>query len=170
MSLTKTKTKTKTPMSSTVMFPASGWDYEMEYCIDLPNFFENPLWRVNLPPPPGPNETRSELDELMRKQANEDERQRRRPDIEKENDAFDPPQFKRIFMIGSQGAYPNTYMLMQAMVVLGKIVVVHYKNQFMRPRPTQLEPRLRPLIDMPGHLHIQAGTRCKCIWSPKLSP
>jgi hypothetical protein len=166
MSLTKTKTKTKSYTKNFTSFPANGWQYDMEYVIELPSFFENPKWReVEVEPPPGPDKTKQELAELLRKQqvleSDYAEWQRRKLEIEQEADAFDTPQMRRQLMLGSAGApggaYPATYMLMEAMIVLGKVVVVHFKNRFMRARPSQLEPRLRPMLDVPGHPAYPSG-------------
>lgn len=159
MSLTKTKTKTKSLNQNVGSFPANGWDYDMEYVVELPRFFENPRWREipGLQPPPGPDETRAELDLLLGRQANLEERKLRKPEIEQEAGLDDPPAIRRIMMLSPGGAYPATYMLMHAMIVLGKVVVVHFKNEYMRARPSQLEPRLRPLIDVPGHPAYPSG-------------
>jgi len=158
MSLTKTKTKTKSLTKNISSFPANGWDYDMEYVLELPRFFENPAWRmIGIEAPPGPEETRKELDQLLAYQKKRLERWWRKPEIEQEADAFSPKQFQRLLLLGPTGAYPSTYMLMEAMVVLGKIVAVHFKDRFMRPRPSQLEPRLRPLLDVPGHPAYPSG-------------
>jgi membrane-associated phospholipid phosphatase len=34
---------------------------------------------------------------------------------------------------------------------------MHYKDKFGRPRPSQLEPALRPTIDIPGHASYPSG-------------
>ena len=87
MSLTKgglTKTKTKTFAAAAGSFPANAWQYDMEYCIEMPRFFESAVWRKlvdgqPIPPPPGPDETALELQELMRKQNDRAERGFARP-------------------------------------------------------------------------------------------
>jgi membrane-associated phospholipid phosphatase len=40
---------------------------------------------------------------------------------------------------------------------LGTVVGCHYKKKFMRPRPSQLEPRLRPSLDVPAHAAYPSG-------------
>jgi hypothetical protein len=40
---------------------------------------------------------------------------------------------------------------------LGYIMAANYKKKFMRPRPSQIEPRLRPLIDVPRHPAYPSG-------------
>jgi hypothetical protein len=156
--VTKTKTKTKSLTKTNASFPAGGWQYDMEYAVDLPIFFENPAWRqVRIDPPPGPDETVEELARLMEMQNDVEGRKRRKTEIEQEADAFGNLPFERALMLGPSGAYPATYALMHAMIVVGKYVVAHYKNRFMRARPSQLEPRLRPLLDVPGHPAYPSG-------------
>jgi membrane-associated phospholipid phosphatase len=43
------------------------------------------------------------------------------------------------------------------MVTLGTVVGMYYKRKFMRPRPSQLEPRLRPIIDVPSWAAYPSG-------------
>jgi membrane-associated phospholipid phosphatase len=57
----------------------------------------------------------------------------------------------------SAASHPNTTVLFEAMVIVGAIVVMHYKNKFGRPRPSQLEPALRPMLDVPGHASYPSG-------------
>jgi PAP2 superfamily len=110
---------------------------------------------VKLPEVPGPDETAQELQELLRKQYNYQQRKRRLPDIMDERDNTSS-QFMRVVMF-SAASHPNTTVLFEAMVTVGAIVVMHYKNKFGRPRPSQLEPALRPLLDVPGHASYPSG-------------
>ena len=167
MSLTKgglTKTKTKSLTKTVGSFPANAWQYDMEYCIELPRFFESAGWRQliqgqPIDPPPGPDETILELKKLMEMQENRKERKRRKPEIKEENETYDPLPLMRPLMIQpGGGGFPATYTLIHGLLVLGKVVAVHFKNRYGRARPCQLEPRLRPLIDPPpGHPSHPSG-------------
>jgi hypothetical protein len=158
MSLKKNKNKNKNKNKSLTKaganFPAYGWQTDMEAVAELPNFFERSDWRNLLTePPPGPGKTREELDELLGKQEKMKEfffRSERLPEIEFEQEN-ETPKFRRLLSPTPTGAYASTDTLIQAMYQLGTIVGCHYKRRFMRPRPSQLEPRLRPSIDVPGH-------------------
>ena len=69
-----------------------------------------------------------------------------------------PETIMRLLMMPpGGGGFPATYMLMEGMVVLGKIVAAHFKSQFMRPRPSQLEPKLRPMTNLPCHPSYPSG-------------
>ena len=156
--LTKTKTKslTKTKTMAVTPFPAGNWAIEPQVYIELPNLFENDGWRsVQLPELPGPDETERELQVLLKMQNDYEKRERRRPDIIDEKDNTSS-QFMRVVMFGPS-SHPNTTVLFEAMVMVGAIVVMHYKNNFGRPRPSQLEPALRPMLDVPGHPAYPSG-------------
>jgi len=147
MPLNKSLSKTGTT------FPASGWDRDMEARIELPNFFEIQGWRDNLiDPPPGPDETANELEDLLEKQEKLQDPSEwliRKPEIELEAKE-DCPYIRRLLMPASSVSFSGTDVLIRAMFELGTIVGIYYKKKFMRSRPSQLEPRLRPIIDVPG--------------------
>jgi hypothetical protein len=155
-SMTKTKTKTKTKSGYEMTgFPSEYWlDQSLEQYLGLPNVFRTPAWKhLNLARVPSSDRTRQELTVLLNLQNDREERERRRPEIEEE--ATDTtPKFRRILLYGL-GSY--TSLLVEAMNLVGAIVVAHYKYRFNRPRPSQLEPALRPMIDVPGHPSFPSG-------------
>ena len=153
--LTKTKTKTKVNSTQSTEFPSNYRDTTMTTYLELPKFCRRTEWQqIEIGPFPGPEATAHELRKLLRRQ-NEwaKERRIRTPEILAEASA-DPPYFERVLLFGKES---DTYALMQAMSVVGAVVAAHYKYKFMRPRPSQLEPKLRPLIDVPGHPAFPSG-------------
>jgi hypothetical protein len=125
----------------------------MEAVAELPGFFEVSDWRkIPLPEPPGPNRTKEELEELLDLQTRPEREDRRREIISEQTSIC--PYFDRLLMFST---HPGNYVLMEAMFQLGTIVACHYKKRFMRPRPSQLEPRLRPLINVPAHASYPSG-------------
>jgi hypothetical protein len=150
LSLTKTKTKTKT-----TDFPSVYWDPNVLVYVELPRLFKADHWKdVNLPAVPDPDETEKELQKLLEKQNDLEERKRRLPDILQETGGAPSPKWQRILLYGNSS---NTALLIQAMLLVGAVVVMHYKSKFGRPRPSQIEPELRPLIDVPGHPSYPSG-------------
>jgi hypothetical protein len=162
MSLNKNKNKNKNKSLNKTgsIFPANGWDPEMEAVAELPNFFEIQGWRdLPLDPPPGPAQTKVELAELLNKQVqmqNPAFRQIRQPEIELEA-GDDTPFYQRALTPTPSGSFAATSVLIDAMSHLGTVVGCHYKKKFMRPRPSQLEPRLRPSLDVPAHAAYPSG-------------
>jgi PAP2 superfamily len=152
--LTKTKTKTKDNQTTSTEFPGSYRDSTLANYVELPRFCRGTRWQhIPIGPLPGPEETEDELRKLRKRQDDFEERRRRQPEILAEADG-DPPYFQRILLFGKES---NTYALMQAMSLVGAVVAAHYKFKFVRPRPSQLEPALRPLIDVPGHPSFPSG-------------
>jgi hypothetical protein len=162
MSLNKNKNKNKNKSFNKTgsSFPANGWDPTLESVAELPNFFEIRGWRdILLDPPPGPERTRVELDELLNKQQqmqNPAERQIRLPEIQLEAET-DTPYYQRVLTPTPSGSFGATGVLIDAMSQLGTVVGCYYKKKFMRPRPSQLEPRLRPPIDVPAWAAFPSG-------------
>jgi hypothetical protein len=162
MSLNKNKNKNKNKGFNKTgsIFPANGWDPGMEAVAELPNFFEIQGWReLPLDPPPGPAETKLELHELLKKQAHMQdpaERQIRLPEIVQEADE-NTPYYERVLTPTPSGSFAATNVLIDAMSQLGTVVGCYYKKKFMRPRPSQLEPRLRPSINVPAWAAYPSG-------------
>lgn len=145
----KNKNKNKSPGQSRAEFPIAGWRTDLAGFIEMPNFFANPGWREIAPvPPPGPEETAKELAELLKKQDDKIELAARREEIIQEASDEDPPTMTRLLTLSAR---PATATLMHAMFSLGTVLGMHHKHRFLRARPHQLEPRLRPLIDVPAH-------------------
>jgi hypothetical protein len=162
MSLNKNKNKNKNKSFNKTgsSFPANGWDAALEAVAELPNFFEIRGWRdLPLDPPPGPAQTKVELNELLKKQAqmrDPAERQIRLPEIQLEAER-DTPYYQRVLTPTPSGSFAATGVLIDAMSELGTVVGCYYKKKFMRPRPSQLEPRLRPPIDVPAWAAFPSG-------------
>ncbi|MCC2662816.1 MAG: hypothetical protein K0S96_923 [Geminicoccaceae bacterium] len=156
----KNKNKNKTFNKTGSTFPASGWDPALEAVAELPNFFEIQGWRdLPIDPPPGPAQTRAELQELLRKQQQMQDpavRQIRQPEIELEADT-ESPFYQRVLTPTPSGSFAATEVLIQAMSHLGTVVGCHYKKRYMRPRPSQVEPKLRPSIDVPAWAGYPSG-------------
>ena len=53
--------------------------------------------------------------------------------------------------------HPCTFLLMKLAARVGEVVMIHYKRQFYRPRPSQVCPTLFPPIPVPGHGSYPAG-------------
>lgn len=156
----KNKNKNKTFNKTGSTFPANGWDPALEAVAELPNFFEIPGWRdLALDPPPGPAQTAYELNQLVQKQVqmeNPTVRQIRLPEILLEAEQ-NTPYYQRVLTPTPSGSFAATSVLIDAMSQLGTVVGCYYKKKFMRPRPTQLDPSLRPLIDVPAWAAYPSG-------------
>jgi len=55
------------------------------------------------------------------------------------------------------GSHPQTYRSLHIASLIGAFVVLHFKGDKKRPRPSQLCPALRPPIPVPGHSSFPSG-------------
>jgi subtilisin family serine protease len=91
------------------------------------------------------------------KQLNEDfnQREQRREEIEWEIDHLS--RNYQITLLTGPDTYPKTWQLMNTMSDLALVPVMHFKKQFARARPNQIDPRIKPLIEVPGHPSYPSG-------------
>ncbi len=54
-------------------------------------------------------------------------------------------------------SHPSTHLLYHGAMRAADLAVMHYKNKFQRPRPSQLWPDLMPPIAVPGHAAFPSG-------------
>ena len=63
----------------------------------------------------------------------------------------------RGLLMFNAASHPWTCDLLQIALRVGQFQAMHYKNEFGRPRPSQLSPALMPAIDPPGHASYPSG-------------
>jgi hypothetical protein len=57
----------------------------------------------------------------------------------------------------SGATHPCTHLLWLGAMRSAEFAVMHYKNKFQRPRPSQLWPELMPPVQVPGHASFPSG-------------
>jgi membrane-associated phospholipid phosphatase len=57
----------------------------------------------------------------------------------------------------NRSQHPNSFLLLNVALRTGELVAMHYKNLFMRPRPSTLMPGLVPPFGPPGHPAFPSG-------------
>ncbi len=157
--MSKSKSKSKSKQAT---FPNEYWRPEFEIYTYYPTLFDHgrELLAVDLAQPPQHGDViASEVRELLRKQQelndHLEERERRWGEIEWELDHL-ARGYQTALLIGPD-AYSKTWQLMNTMGELTLIPVMHFKKKFARARPTQIEPRIAPLIEVPGHPAYPSG-------------
>jgi len=60
-------------------------------------------------------------------------------------------------MTARPAAYPATTRVLSNASLVGTFVAMYFKNQYSRPRPSQLCPALLPPIEIPGHASFPSG-------------
>jgi subtilisin family serine protease len=157
--MSKSKSKSK---SKQLTFPDNYWRPEFAIYTYYPEFFDRgkELLAVALQAPPQDGDTiAAEVAALLKKQQqlnqNLNERDRRLAEIEWEANHLSR-SYQTTLLIGPD-AYSNTWQLMNTMSDLALIPLMHFKKRFARARPTQVEPSIQPLIEVPGHPAYPSG-------------
>ena len=165
--MTKTKTKTKTKGltktkgkgkrndasagSSTFLFPL--FEVRELHRLQLPRevAVEGAVWEnIDLDPPPGMAES---LDEVRRMLVMEEELAANptHQAIILREAGLDLTAYTRPIGIEDTGGYDATKTLFLTVLKLTEYIGLIYKDRFNRPRPNQIDPRLRPLLPNPPH-------------------
>jgi hypothetical protein len=111
---------------------------------------------LDITPPPGPDFSRLETKVLLSMQKRDRERARRLPDIQQEA-SLSVAEFTRPLYIENIAGFEQTEGLFQNILTACEYVGLIYKNKFNRLRPSQFEPRLRPLLPVPAHESFQSN-------------
>ena len=153
--MSKSKSKSKSKQAT---FPNQYWRPDFEIYTYYPGLFDHGkelLAVVVRDPPQHGDVIAQETGELLQKQQDLRERERRREEIEWENDHLSP-SYQTTLLTGPI-AYSKTWQLMNTMSDLALVPVMHFKKRFMRARPNQIEPRIEPLIEVPRHPSYPSG-------------
>jgi hypothetical protein len=157
--MSKSKSKSKSKQAT---FPDEYWRPDFEIYTYYPGLFEHgkELLAAPLRPPPEQGDVIArELAELLEKQRqlNDDfnKREQRRADIEWEIDHLS--RHYQTALLISPDSYPMTWQLMNTVSDLALIPVMSFKKKFARARPSQLEPMIEPMIEVPGHPAYPSG-------------
>jgi hypothetical protein len=60
-------------------------------------------------------------------------------------------------MTMSRTSHPKTFFLLKIAARVGEVVMIHFKEKYNRPRPSQICPALMPLLEVPGHASFPSG-------------
>jgi hypothetical protein len=138
-----------------VTFSPTYWEPQFHGYLYLIEFLET-KWKRDIRLPNPPTDPRGELDGLLRMKDDPEERAKHLAAIIAQNNEFPFSFFSRSLLF-SAASHPKTYELIWSAIIVGRAVVMFYKDYYNRPRPSQLEPRLDPAIDIPGHPAYPSG-------------
>ncbi len=136
------------------IYPDHWWDAEFWAEVSHAGPYRDKIAAIKLPKVPDAAATKAELKLLMDYQASPEHEVRRREIIE-EADA--PPAFYRRSLFLETGRRPLSRAFLGAVVHWSLPFIMALKHQYKRPRPTQLEPRLKPMVDCPLHPAYPSG-------------
>ncbi|RUX18500.1 hypothetical protein EOA27_13695 [Mesorhizobium sp. M2A.F.Ca.ET.037.01.1.1] len=111
--------------------------------------------------PPGPDQTRDEIANLLAKQDQVDERRNRREEIERQ-DTLDLSDFTRPLCIENVAGFEATESLFSTILQLCEYVGLQYKDMYGRTRPSMIDPTLRPMLPVPPHSSYPSNHAFQC--------
>lgn len=137
-------------------FPEERWAADFESLLVLTEFIRKDYHtniRIAAPPPTDSAAVVIALEKLVLYQKTL--RDKAAPEILQQSKAF------QAYFCAQLGiwprTYPNTYLLLKMAARIGELVMVKLKRHHEYPRPSQLYPRLTPLIPVPGHSSYPSG-------------
>jgi hypothetical protein len=115
------------------------------------------VWEnFDIDPPPGPAETADEAAALLPLQEALATNELRKEAILRQAN-LDVTAFTRPLGIDRLGGFEATLGIFYTIISLCEYVVLLYKDRFARPRPNQVDPRIRPFIPNPPHAAYPSG-------------
>ena len=153
-SMTAEIAKNSTPAQTLREYPDHWWDADLWADLRNAGPYADVLAAMRLDDLPSAKETEAELARLLEMQAS-GEREKRRPEILEEAERPPPAYTMTLFL--DDGRRRLTRALMIASVVWSRKFILSFKHKYRRPRPTQLEPRLKPMLLCPGHPAYPSG-------------
>lgn len=106
------------------------------------------------PPPDSQSRIEDELKDILAKQASDGLGQRQAEIVE---EADGPPSYYSRMLFLDDHRRPLTRAVLFNSVRWSVPLIMHFKHHWKRPRPTQLEPRIRPVVDCPNHPAYPSG-------------
>jgi len=138
-------------------FPDRYWEPDFRAHLGMIRLLETPGWQETeiAPYPTSRSVLQHELDDLRVLQASPERLDVRRDEILEEADQVSP-KFGRMMLFNAK-SHPMTTRVVFDMVIGGRPIIMFFKNKFNRPRPSQVDPGIQPLIDVPGHPAYPSG-------------
>jgi acid phosphatase (class A) len=140
------------PMLLKTNFPEGGWDPLLKAALVASAFAAVPAWR-NLPSMTAPDDSEAALKKelstlimLIDKRAGAEDRA-----AEIVDQAVDFTHCFAYLATASATSRPATGLLILIGLQVGGLVAGHYKMRYMRARPVQVWPNIRPVIATPPH-------------------
>jgi hypothetical protein len=130
-----------------IQFFKLDWEQEIDSRVD--SFQPDNLARIL-----DPNHVRIEIEKL-KAHISSKERTAARDEILQQDQNFQLYWLHMLMM--SRSSHPKTFFLLKIAARVGELVMIHYKNKFQRPRPSQICPALMPLLEVPGHASFPSG-------------
>lgn len=136
------------------VFPDDWWSDQFWLALRDASLYNRISDTVRLTGVPDATETRAELDDILTKQASAALAARRSDIVEQATGL--PAYLKRVVFADAE-RNPATSQIIDLAISFPRPLIMHFKHHYKRPRPTQLEPRIRPIVDCPHHAAYPSG-------------
>jgi acid phosphatase (class A) len=141
-------------ISRHTMYPDYWWDDQLWTALQAADHYVGAIGGISLDDPPDDATTRRELDEILKNPGRPDFESRISEIIE-ENEG--PPAYYRRMLFLDQRRRPQTGVILTKVIGWSHPFIMYFKHKWKRPRPMQLEPRIRPVVDCPLHPAYPSG-------------
>ena len=138
----------------TAVYPDSWWDDRHWNGLREAGKFTDVLSKITVADPPDGAKTKQEAVEIVKLQASS-EFKIRVPEIIEEADA-PPSYYIRAFFL-DEIRRPRSKALFLKCVGWAVPFIMHFKHRWKRPRPTQIEPLISPVVVCPCHPAYPSG-------------
>lgn len=135
-------------------YPDHWWGASWWSSLQMAGRHEQDIAGIKLIDPPDKSATLAELVDLVAKQQSP-ELELRRAEIIAESETY-PSFYANAFFLDATRR-PLSLEILKAVVHWSHPFIFAFKHQYKRPRPSQLEPRLRPIIACPTHPAYPSG-------------
>jgi hypothetical protein len=137
--------------SNTLLFPVFEVRDFHRMLLDRDSAIRGAVWEnLDLEPPPGAEESLDEAYRLLAKERELTGDKLRQETITLEA-TLDLTAYTRPLGIDDAGGFEQTNSLFLTILTLTQYVGLIYKDRFSRPRPNEIETRLRPFLAIPPH-------------------
>ena len=135
-------------------YPRSSWEADWHAYVYLIEFLST-TWRAPTRPDPPADAATTIIDEIPKLIGRDADRKDRKDAILEQKDAFSPVMLRRLMV--TSASHPRTFEVVKVAVLIGRAVVMYYKDEFKRSRPAQLSPEVAPMFDTPPHASYPSG-------------
>jgi hypothetical protein len=136
------------------VFPDDWWSDQFWLALRDASLYKRISDTIRLEDVPDAAKTRAELDDILAKQASAALATRHSDIVEQATGL--PAYLKRVVFADAE-RNPATSQIIDLAISFPRPLIMHFKHRYKRPRPTQLEPRIRPVVDCPHHAAYPSG-------------
>ena len=135
-------------------FPRNYWDPDFLAYVYLMEFLLTDWEKeIQVQAPPDETRTQREIATLLKRKGKD--RHDHLEDIRDQAATFSQVFLRRLMFTST--SHPRTFDVVRVAILVGRAVVMHFKDKYGRRRPPQYSPAIEPVFDVPGHPSYPSG-------------